>query len=1146
MCFFLFSSLKDMFADGTVFSDMYFDKEWPVLAYCLAASLVLPKIMTWSFLMSASLSNWTDFVSVIVAPLVGWTSYFGLLFHHQPMWMQKGALGLVCCSAIPLSNFCRGIKAGEPPLSSGATWWEVAEGMIGAPFSGVLTLYGAFLTREAPSNAFALSVVFSCFSTSVAAHKLNTVGEKTGVLELFIGTVKQLPEITFRILFLATMAFLTHPVEDSSADEPQSNRCYVAIAFVSWELAANSLLLIMHTKMGPAVTCLFSFAMLIGYPPKSLVALGKLRNYHRVLRLCSSGVAAVLVGVLQASLRQMNPSDDRLEMLWTNYWLVVLVMLLCYFEAWCSGIGGLYAIHNCPVEDGVVTKWTKYRRVQAAIETNDPIMAGLLANDIKRPSTTLQGGNEIPVAVVHGFCVSGLMGRTLIQLYKVDEAALHKCFTVDDSPRASTEVAAVAEEGSGTRDIVTRFEKWKTAHAEQDTSAHMLGNDNAMLTQLLICCGKAKTLNVDLGSIQQAMDMRGKLSEVCVQDPSGVSQGGDWSHLFKDFVQWMRLCEVRHFTCPVSDYALKFLGWVIQDGKVVGQLPNLQSITLSRGCEISDQAISRICETLLHVEVLKGISFSIQGGNSHSALQQLVNAIRSAPKSLSIKLFLKDQRDTTGRRIVDAIQHASTLTSLSCSEPILGDAVVLFSEAMKNAEALQDIRLSLGGLSDDRAKILLEAIREVQSLRGISISGGLSDSSFHLLSNAIQFAPVLQSISLDCGYLSDCSMKFLNVAIRHAPSLQSVTFAGGFSQSSLSDFSSALSRGPALKSISLDCTGVRKDGLQPLAHAVIIAPSLQSISLSLKDFNDRDLKSLAEAIRLAPALQSIALSFRVLSESSMEILSEAIRHAPALQNMNLDCEYGTAFGTRSCSDYTMKLLSEAIRHAPALESIRLCIRDPSAYSMELLSEAIRHAPALQSISFHCDGLEGDAMKLLGDGIRLVPALQSISFAGGLSADAMPPLSEAIRFAPALQSISFSGDLFGAGMKFLSDAIRHAPALQSISFSEGLFEDCVELLGEAIRHAPVLQSISLACQFPSKYHMKLLSEVIQHVPALQNISLAFHAISDDNAKLLGEAIRHAPVLHSVKLLGDIGDRSCFDGLVGCKVCFEDSFSHFRSP
>eukprot|EP00451_Oxyrrhis_marina_P032645 CAMPEP_0204380064 /NCGR_PEP_ID=MMETSP0469-20131031/53079_1 /ASSEMBLY_ACC=CAM_ASM_000384 /TAXON_ID=2969 /ORGANISM="Oxyrrhis marina" /LENGTH=100 /DNA_ID=CAMNT_0051371635 /DNA_START=1 /DNA_END=300 /DNA_ORIENTATION=+ len=61
MCFFLFLSFKDMFADSVVFCDLYFNKEWPVLAGCLAASVILPQILTWALLKSASMSGWTDF-----------------------------------------------------------------------------------------------------------------------------------------------------------------------------------------------------------------------------------------------------------------------------------------------------------------------------------------------------------------------------------------------------------------------------------------------------------------------------------------------------------------------------------------------------------------------------------------------------------------------------------------------------------------------------------------------------------------------------------------------------------------------------------------------------------------------------------------------------------------------------------------------------------------------------------------------------------------------------------------------------------------------------------------------------------------------------------------------------------------------------
>mmetsp|Transcript_90585 Transcript_90585/g.242622 ORF Transcript_90585/g.242622 Transcript_90585/m.242622 type:complete len:189 (-) Transcript_90585:977-1543(-) len=188
-------------------------------------------------------------------------------------------------------------------------------------------------------------------------------------------------------------------------------------------------------------------------------------------------------------------------MLCTAYWHVLIVMLLCYLWSLLSSIRGLCALRS-QKDEGIGTKWKKFRLVQAALEANDPIMVGLYVTveEVKLPRIKLSCGSEVPVAIVQGFVVSEQMGRILMQGHGVAEAVLHKCFAADPPSADSTEVDTGPETDNQTVDIATRFQRWKEACLEQGHAELLLTADTIMMWQLLISCGQAPSATARFAS----------------------------------------------------------------------------------------------------------------------------------------------------------------------------------------------------------------------------------------------------------------------------------------------------------------------------------------------------------------------------------------------------------------------------------------------------------------------------------------------------------------------------------------------------------------------------------------------------------------------------------------------------------------------
>eukprot|EP00451_Oxyrrhis_marina_P009652 CAMPEP_0204321332 /NCGR_PEP_ID=MMETSP0469-20131031/8098_1 /ASSEMBLY_ACC=CAM_ASM_000384 /TAXON_ID=2969 /ORGANISM="Oxyrrhis marina" /LENGTH=894 /DNA_ID=CAMNT_0051302609 /DNA_START=43 /DNA_END=2727 /DNA_ORIENTATION=- len=861
-----------------------------------------------------------------------------------------------------------------------------------------------------------------------------------------------------------------------------------------------------------------------------------------------------------------STSDDLLEMLSTNYLPLLIAMFCCCLAALYCRIHGLAELlklrNNATTKSEVATKGTKLRRFEAAMEGNDLIMAGLpvTVDEIK-----LLTDDGVPAAVVQGFIASQQMGPALMKQHRVADAIMHNCIVVNDPSTGITGFDGGAE-NKGTMGVADSFSEWKTQSGASEPG-YLLEIDNVLRS-----CGKAKTLKIDLVNMELALDVRGTFSGLSVQDPQGVSKRRDWSNLHQDFIHWMRLCEVTHFTCPTSDFVVNFLTEIINCKQKGEQFPNLESIILSPGCEISDKAMENLRGIIqkewpvltgvsLHVgdlsadgmrllgeairaaPKLQSIGFIFQG-SSYGPLPHLAETIRLAPQSQTIKLSLAGQDDSAGKLVVAAIRQVSNLEDLSIPDFIADEAVILLSEAIKHVKALRKIDLSFRDLSDTGMTHLRKVVKDAPSVHTISLYfQKISDAGMELLSEAIQHVPRLENISFGCQEISDAGMELLSGAIQKKPALQSINITlsqyGEFSDAGMEHLSKAIQCASVLKNISLDCQTISAAGMTKLIEAIQKKPALENISLSCAEISAAGMELLSKAILQAPVLQNISISTwqKEFCDASMEHLSEAIQHASALQKVTLWCGAILAAG--------MTKLIEAIKKAPALQNISLTCQEISDPFMKLLSEAIQTKPVLQNISIGPWQKEiSDAgMKLLSEAIQNAPAFQSISI--GLTpwnkvfSDAcVEHLSKAIENAPELQSISIRlsyGVFSDVGMERLSEAIKNASALQNISLAcDEISAAGMKLLSEAIQNAPVLQNIRIGIwniwkKDFSKACMEYLSKAIQNAPALQSISLDCRRIPDDVTELLREAIRPAPAKLGVKLLGFDGDRSLFDGL-----------------
>jgi len=782
-----------------------------------------------------------------------------------------------------------------------------------------------------------------------------------------------------------------------------------------------------------------------------------------------------------------SPSDDLLEMLRTNYLPMLIAVFCCCLAALYCRIHGLAELlklrNNATTKSEVATKGTKLRRFEAAMEGNDLIMAGLpvTVDEIK-----LLTDDGVPAAVVQGFIASQQMGPALMKQHRVADAIMHNCIVVNDPSTGITGFDGGAE-NKGTMGVADSFSEWKTQSGASEPG-YLLEIDNVLRS-----CGKAKTLKIDLVNMELALDVRGTFSGLSVQDPQGVSKRRDWSNLHQDFIHWMRLCEVTHFTCPTSDFVVNFLTEIINCKQKGEQFPNLESIILSPGCEISDKAMENLRGIIqkewpvltgvsLHVgdlsadgmrllgeairaaPKLQSIGFIFQG-SSYGPLPHLAETIRLAPQSQTIKLSLAGQDDSAGKLVVAAIRQVSNLEDLSIPDFIADEAVILLSEAIKHVKALRKIDLSFRDLSDTGMTHLRKVVKDAPSVHTISLYfQKISDAGMELLSEAIQHVPRLENISFGCQEISDAGMELLSGAIQKKPALQSINITlsqyGEFSDAGMEHLSKAIQCASVLKNISLDCQTISAAGMTKLIEAIKKAPALQNISLTCQEISDPFMKLLSEAIQTKPVLQNISIGpwQKEISDASMERLIEAIQKKPAFQSISI----GLTPSSQVYADACMKHLSKAIQNVPELQSISIRFSSPefSATGMKLLSEAIKNASALQNISLACNAISA------------------------------------------------------AGMELLSEAIQNAPALQNIRigiwniWEKDFSKACMEHLSKAIQNAPALQSISLDCRT---------------IP------------DDDVTKLLSEAIRPAPVKLGVKLLDFGGDRSLFDGLVN--VSFE---------
>jgi len=292
--------LVDGVSDGLVFADLVLSKQWPVLGGALAAAVLIPQVLTFGMLYAIEMNRLRDAWQVLLFPVLGFGAYFGL---DLPPILQQTALAMTCVP-LPAVNLFWGCTGGQLPWKSAGVCWELTAGLMGGPCSATLTLYACFLTRSPPSVMFLVSIISSFTSTSRAADMFSNFGTERKLLEHVVGPLKQVPDVVPRIVFLATLAFLTRPMGDGRSDDLKSSKHYFMCIVLLAELVFNAAFLSAVSPMPKVFWLLLSAVMVITHPPEFLPALARSRNAHRTSRVWMSAVLAGAATLIQTAWRQ--------------------------------------------------------------------------------------------------------------------------------------------------------------------------------------------------------------------------------------------------------------------------------------------------------------------------------------------------------------------------------------------------------------------------------------------------------------------------------------------------------------------------------------------------------------------------------------------------------------------------------------------------------------------------------------------------------------------------------------------------------------------------------------------------------------------------------------------------------------------------
>mmetsp|Transcript_13736 Transcript_13736/g.34487 ORF Transcript_13736/g.34487 Transcript_13736/m.34487 type:complete len:680 (+) Transcript_13736:56-2095(+) len=471
--------LVDGVSDGLVFADLVLSKQWPVLGGALAAAVLIPQVLTFGMLYAIEMNRLRDAWQVLLFPVLGFGAYFGL---DLPPILQQTALAMTCVP-LPAVNLFWGCTGGQLPWKSAGVCWELTAGLMGGPCSATLTLYACFLTRSPPSVMFLVSIISSFTSTSRAADMFSNFGTERKLLEHVVGPLKQVPDVVPRIVFLATLAFLTRPMGDGRSDDLKSSKHYFMCIVLLAELVFNAAFLSAVSPMPRVFWLLLSAFLVITHPPESLPVLARTRSAHRAWRACRSAVLVGAAMVVQTAWRQCQGHEDRLELLATTYMPFMIVMAV---------LGSITLPRSLDLfpRNTQSAKEEKAQVAEAfdrATEDNDGILAVVL---MQVGGAEVRAPQGVPFGLVSAFNASEAMARIQYQWVEQKESraaqAWTECLTVGDVVPPSTPE-----------------ERWNAFDGLKRslTSAKQVSLDDrshALKTQVLLAEAKISTLCVNL------------------------------------------------------------------------------------------------------------------------------------------------------------------------------------------------------------------------------------------------------------------------------------------------------------------------------------------------------------------------------------------------------------------------------------------------------------------------------------------------------------------------------------------------------------------------------------------------------------------------------------------------------------------------
>mmetsp|Transcript_3479 Transcript_3479/g.8637 ORF Transcript_3479/g.8637 Transcript_3479/m.8637 type:complete len:1022 (+) Transcript_3479:68-3133(+) len=986
LCIFSGLSMMDMVTDGTVFADLVIHKKWPVLGGCLAAVVLLPQLITFCFLASSGMREVREIWQVTLFPLVGFAAFFMLDVSPD---MQQVALFSTCLSPIPLLNVAAGWTEGKAPAASGALWWEIAEGMIEAPCSAVLTLYASYLTRTVPSHKFLASIVSSCASTAKAADKLNRVGEHGGPMDDVLGPLQQLPDVVLRIIFLATFAFLTRPYGDGSQAELQSSRSYLASAVVAAELVMNSMYLRASTAMPFSAQALLSTSMLIGHPPGFLTTLSRCRNPHRMIRLMITGLLALSAAYIQVYMRLYNPEDRRLETLWDDYKTFVILLPVSAAAVLLHTI--LALLTEGPPKRFAEAQEEVAAKFHSATQDNDVILTDILC---QVDGAEVPAPDGVPIGLVQAYTVSELQGRTQLKLLGGTVANEWRKKLREKTGFPLVDQAEEWDAFKNWQDQVAR----DAAPSERDDAStgpgqwggkvdRKLEAGTALELQFLALQGRVATLQVDMA----------KTSDELVFYLQGTCEALHflgWRGVNFDLASWIQRWR---------PHKLRWEGAGIDMVRVVEEvLPSCS------------------CLKTVELQGAPGSNFGDDGA------QLLSGALRHCPWVSHVDVQGNSISQLGTKHLSDAMHLLSMVEFVSIRDNKVGrEGMAHFAEMLKTQSSVKHIDVSQNDIGDDGVLLMCDALRNNAVVQHINVRGNhIGPEGAQRLAGVIRRSPRLEHVNISGNPVGPDGMNCLAAAIGGSSSLLEILASGcDIGVEGMQSVSEAVKASSSLQSISVAWHVVGDQGCGYFAEGIQQNSSIQRFGLAGCGIGPAGMKRLADAIGVSNVVKEMDFRRNELGDEGVRWLAELVEAVPSIKSVNLR---GNRIGPEG-----VRHLAKAIKVSATLSQVDMSDNELEDLGMEHLSEAIKSSSGIRDINVSNNGIGPNGARHLAEAIEAGKSIQVVNISeNGIRDAGAVRLCQAIKTGGSIRRLILHGT--GVGFESIRDLQAASPSCEVVS------------------------------------------------------------------------------------------------------------------